>query len=308
MNDSESSSEAGKPLVSVVMPAFDEAGGIAAVISRVHAAMTGANLSYEILVADDGSNDDTAQIARQAGARVVSHAYNIGNGAAVKSGIRNARGEIIVLLDADGQHPPELIPKLVAELGVYHMAVGARTSDSDSHTHRNLANFVYNSLASYVTGRKIPDLTSGFRAIRASVARQFVSLLPNTFSYPSTITLALMRSGYSVTFVPIVAAKRTGKSKIKLLRDGSRFFFIIIRIATLFAPMKIFLPVSFIMFLTGLGYGLVKIFVLHQSYGPTSAMLITVAILIFMIGLVSEQVTQLRFDQASRDHPCRPEC
>lgn len=307
MNDNQPSPETGPPLVSVVMPAFDEAEGIEAVIGRVHAAMTGANLSYEILVADDGSGDDTAQIARHAGARVVSHPYNIGNGAAVKTGIRNARGEIIVLLDADGQHPPELIPKLVAELSTFHMAVGARTSDSDTHAHRNLANFVYNGLASYVTGRKIPDLTSGFRAVRAHVARQFVSLLPNTFSYPSTITLAMMRSGYAVTFVPIVAAKRKGKSKIRIFRDGSRFFFIIIRIATLFAPMKVFLPASLVMFFAGLIYGLVKIFVLHHPYGPTSAMLMTVAILIFMIGLVSEQVTQLRFDQASRDHPCGPE-
>ncbi len=305
MNETPMDGKSAPLKVSVVLPAYDEAEGIEGVIARIREVMDPAGWSYEILVADDGSTDDTAQRARDAGARVVSHPYNMGNGAAVKTGIRNAAGEYTVLLDADGQHPPEKIPELLAALSTFHMAVGARTADSDTHAHRNLANFAYNALASYVTGRRIPDLTSGFRAVRTRVAREFVSLLPNTFSYPSTLTLSLMRSGYAVTFLPITAAKRKGKSKIKLVRDGSRFFFIILKIATLFAPMKVFLPASLSMFLAGVAYGLVKIFVLQEPYGPTSAMLMTVAVLIFMIGLVSEQVTQLRFDQASRDHPGR---
>jgi hypothetical protein len=178
------------------------------------------------------------------------------------------------------------------------MVVGARTSDSQASLHRSLANRVYNGLATYVCGRKIEDLTSGFRAVKAHIARGFVYLLPNTFSYPTTITLAVVRSGHSLAYVPIRSRKRSGKSKIKLLRDGSRFFFIIIKIATLFSPMKIFLPVSGSLFLAGLGYGLYKIYVLGERYGPTSAMIMTMAVIIFMVGLVAEQVANLRFDRS----------
>lgn len=284
--------------VSVVMPAFEEGHAIADIIARVRDVLTPLVESHEIIVVNDGSGDDTAQKAREAGALVYSHPYNIGNGAAIKTGIRKARGAVIITMDADGQHPPENIPDLLAKLPRYDMAVGARTSQSDTQFHRDFANAVYNGLASYVTGARIADLTSGFRAVKAEIARQFVGLLPNTFSYPSTITMALFRSGYSVAYVPISSPRRQGKSKIKLFRDGIRFFFIILKIATLFSPMKIFLPISVIMFLSGLIYGLVKIFVFHIPYGPTSAMLMTVAVLVFLIGLVSEQVSQIRFDHA----------
>jgi len=289
---------------SIIMPAFQEAEIIGEVIGRVHETMKATGLIYEIIVVDDGSEDSTGEVARQSGAKVFRHPYNIGNGASVKTGIRNACGQVMVMLDADGQHPPEKIPLLIKALEDYDMAVGARSGESDSRFHRNMANAAYNALASYVTGRAIPDLTSGFRAIRANIAREFVGLLPNTFSYPSTITLALFRSGYSVTYIPIKAVKRVGKSKIRLLADGSRFFFIILKIATLFAPMKIFLPISILMFLTGLGYGLTKIFALHQPYGPTSATLMSVAVLIFLIGLVSEQVAQLRMDHNGHEANC----
>ena len=178
------------------------------------------------------------------------------------------------------------------------MAVGARTNNSESYLHRNMANRIYNLFASYICKRKIHDLTSGFRSIKADIARQFVSLLPNTFSYPTTITMATLRSGYSLIYVPIKANRCTGKSKIKLLRDGSRFFLIIVKIATLFSPMRVFLPVSVAMFLTGLAYGFFRIVFLNGSYGPTSAMLMTMAVLIFMIGLVSEQIAQLRYDRS----------
>lgn len=296
-----------RPQVSVILPAFQEALGIGPVLERVRTVMERTGLSYEILVVDDGSSDGTGDRAREAGARVVAHPYNIGNGAAVKTGIRNARGHDIVLLDADGQHPPEKIPELLEKLARFDMAVGARTRASDSRIHRDLANRAYNELATYVTGRKIPDLTSGFRAVRGKVAREFVNLLPNTFSYPSTLTLAVFRSGYSVAYVPIDAAKRQGKSKIKLFRDGSRFFLIILKIATLFAPMRVFFPTALIMFLSGIAYGLVRIFIYDSRYGPTSAMLITMSVLTFLVGLVSEQVAQLRFDHLGRqpDEDCR---
>jgi len=285
------------PEVSIIIPAYREEDGIADVLERVRGIMDVRGGSYEIVVVDDGSDDATAEKAGESGARVISHPYNIGNGAAIKTGVRNAQGEILVMLDGDGQHDPEDIPRLLERIGLYDMVVGARTKKSEASLHRRLANIIYNLFATFMCGFKIEDLTSGFRAIKAEVARRLVYLLPNTFSYPTTITLAVLRSGYSLGYIPINAKKRVGKSKIKLLRDGSRFFFIIIRIATLFSPMRIFLPVSMLMFFSGLGYGLYRIFIEGTRYGPTSAMLMVMAVVIFMVGLVSEQVAQLRFDR-----------
>lgn len=291
---------ADSPQISVIIPAKNEAQGIGSIIGRVRKVLDEIGRSYEIIVVDDGSDDGTAESAHQAGATVLCHPYNIGNGAAVKTGIRHARGAALVMLDADGQHPPEEIPAMLELLKKYYMAVGARTSDSQTSIHRNLANRIYNRFASYVCGRPIDDLTSGFRAIRAGVAKEFVTLLPNTFSYPTTITLATVRSGYSLVYCPIKSPRREAgsKSKIKLLRDGSRFFLIIFKITTLFSPMKIFLPASIFTFLVGAVYGLYKIFMLDGRYGPTSQMLIVFSALIFLIGLVSEQITQLRFDRS----------
>ena len=286
------------PAVSVIIPGYNEADAIAPVIRRTHQVMGKLGCTYAIIVVDDGSQDDTAERARGAGARVISHPYNIGNGAAVKTGIRNARGEILVMLDGDGQHAPEDIPRLLEKLGLYDMVVGARTPESATDFHRHVANKVYNWFSSYVCGCKIEDLTSGFRAIKADVARRFVYLLPNTFSYPTTITLATVRSGYSLAYVPIRTARRVGKSKIKLLQDGFRFLLIILKIATMFSPLKVFLPASALMFGLGFCYGLFKVIVLGERYGPTSAMLMTIAVVVFLIGLVSEQVAQLRFDRA----------
>lgn len=286
------------PLVSIIIPAYNEAPVIGNVVERAGSTMRRTGLDAEILVVDDGSDDETAAIAKRCGARVITHPYNIGNGAAVKTGIRNARGEILVMLDGDGQHDPEGIPRLLGMLGPYDMVVGARTSDSETSAHRDLANMIYNWLASYVCGRRIEDLTSGFRAVKADVARGFVYLLPNTFSYPTTITMATLRSGRSLAYVPIKVSKRVGKSKIKVARDGVQFLMIVLRIATFFSPLRVFVPASLMMFLTGFGYGLFKVVVLGTRYGPTSAMLMTIAILVFLIGLVSEQVAQLRFEDS----------
>ncbi|MEM5786650.1 MAG: glycosyltransferase, partial [Syntrophobacteraceae bacterium] len=211
-----------------------------------------------------------------------------------------ARGNALIMLDADGQHPPEQISEMLEMLNRYHMVVGARTAQSDTSIHRNFANRIYNWFATYICGRKIEDLTSGFRAVRAGVAKEFVTLLPNTFSYPTTITLATVRSGYSLAYLPITGARRhaNSKSKIKLLRDGLRFFLIIFKISTLFSPMKIFLPASAVTLLTGVSYGLYKIFMLDSRYGPTSQMLVVFGMLMFLIGLISEQITQLRFDRS----------
>lgn len=281
--------------LSIIIPAFNEEESIPSVLADIKGILDPLGLNYEILVVDDGSQDRTAEVASNSGARVISHPDNIGNGASVKTGIRAARGELLLMMDADGQHPPGMIPALLEEAGRYDMVVGARTRGSDTDLHRDLGNMIYNALASYVTGRRIEDLTSGFRVIKTEIARRFVYLLPNTFSYPSTITLAVLRSGGSLSYIPIESKRRIGKSKIKIIRDGMRFLTIILRVATYYSPLKIFIPVSILMFLTGFGYGLFKVIFLNTRYGPTSAMLMTVSVVIFMVGLVSEQIAQLMY-------------
>jgi len=286
------------PDISIIIPAYREEEIISDVVTDIQRVMDTTDCRYEIIVVDDGSDDKTAAKAKEAGAHVIAHPYNIGNGAAVKTGIRNAQGKIIVTLDGDGQHSAEDIPRLLEKIDTYDMVVGARTGNSETSRSRTMANKIYNRFATYMCKRRIEDLTSGFRAVKRDIARQFVSLLPNTFSYPTTITMAVVRSGYSLAYVPITAARRVGKSKINPVRDGSRFFLIIIKIATLFSPMRVFLPVSTIMFLAGFGWGIFKILFMGGRYGPTSAMLMTVSVVIFMVGLVSEQVSQLRYDRS----------
>lgn len=250
----------------------------------------------DIIVVNDGSRDNTEKAAQEAGATVINHPYNLGNGAAVKSGLRAASGDVIVLMDADGQHKPEDIPRLLDQIGTFDMVIGARTSESETSVHRDFANSIYNWFATYLTRKDIPDLTSGFRAIKGDIAKRFIYLLPNTFSYPSTLTLSLIRSGHSVTFVPIVAKKRVGKSKIKLLRDGMRFFMIMLKIATLFSPSRVFLPVSALFFAVGIGY-YVYTFITAQRFTNMSALLIGNGVLIFMMTLIAEQIAQLRLDR-----------
>ncbi len=279
--------------VSVVIPAMNEEKGIGKVIKGVKNILGG---NCEVIVVNDGSKDGTEKAALEAGATVVSHPYNLGNGAAVKSGLRAAKGDIIVLMDADGQHKPEDIPRLLEQIGPYEMVIGARTSQSETSVHRDIANSIYNRFASYLTKREIPDLTSGFRAIKGKIAKRFIYLLPNTFSYPTTLTLSLIRSGHSVTFVPIVALKREGKSKIKLLKDGVRFFMIMLKIATLFSPSRVFLPVSASFFVVGIGYYLYT-FVTTQRFTNMSALLIGNGVIIFMMTLIAEQIAQLRLDR-----------
>lgn len=293
------------PRISVIIPAFNEGAVIGGVIQQIRAVVNKLDKNHEIIVIDDGSKDKTAQSARDTGAIVIQHPYNIGNGAAVKTGIRRARGKIIVTIDGDGQHDPNDILKLVNQIGPYDMVVGSRNRESDTAAHRDAANMVFNSLASYISGRKIEDLTSGFRAVKSHVARQFVYLLPNKFSYPSTITLSVVRAGYSLGYEPIKFARRGGKSKskIKPFQDGLRFLMIILKIAVFYAPLKIFVPLSIFIFLLGVGYGLFRIFIFQAPYGQTSALLMSTAVLTFLVGLVSEQIAQLRFDRSESNSP-----
>jgi glycosyltransferase involved in cell wall biosynthesis len=287
--------------LTVIIPAYNEEGVIGDVIKGIHSILLPEYQDqYEILVIDDGSTDNTGDVAVEAGAIVIKHPHNIGNGAAIKSGIRSAKGKVLVMMDGDGQHSPQVIPALLEDIGTYDMVVGARTKKSDTSAHRNWANRIYNWLASYVSDQKIEDLTSGFRAIKTDVARNFVYLLPNTFSYPTTITLAVLRSGRSLLYIPFEAKRRIGKSKIRILNDGLRFLMIILRISTYYSPLKIYIPLGIMMFLLGFGYGLFKVIFLNTRYGPTSAMLMTVSVVIFVVGLVSEQIAQLQYHWSER--------
>ena len=281
--------------VSVVIPAYNEEEAIGVTVRDVLERVP--NLR-EVIVVDDGSTDSTADTAEEAGAKVIRFPYNKGNGAAVKAGLRAVVGDVVVMMDGDGQHSAKQIPPLLEQIEKGHdMCVGARTFSSQAGLHRGLANWLYNTLASYVAGHKIPDLTSGLRAIRREVARRFIYLLPNTFSYPSTITLALFRAGYSVTYIPIEAARRVGQSKIRYLRDGSRFLIIITKIATLFAPVKVFLPASGTLFALGVGWYGYTFFTQHR-FTNMSAFLMLFAIQLFLLGFIAEQIAQLRFDRS----------
>ena len=278
--------------ITVLLPAYNEALSIAGTVKSVKKLFP----DFEILVVDDGSTDQTAAKATEAGATVISHPYNIGNGAAIKTGLRSATGKWIVMMDADGQHDPADIQHMLEHKNTYDMVVGARTRKSKTSLHRNIANWLYNRLASYVTKFKIKDLTSGFRLVKKETAAEFIHLLPNTFSYPSTLTLAYLRSGLSIRYMPIKVKRRKGKSKIKLLQDGTRFFIIITKIATLFSPLRIFLPISLLFFLTGLTYYLYT-FITDNRFTNMSALLFSTSIIIFMMGLISEQITQIRYDR-----------
>jgi glycosyltransferase involved in cell wall biosynthesis len=281
--------------ISVVLPVFNEAQSLGPLLDRLRSL----NLpDAEIVVVDDGSSDGSAEIAEERGVRLIRHPYNIGNGAAIKSGIRAARGKLLVLMDGDGQHQPEDISKLLAEADRYHMVVGARAKGSKLRFHRYIANRIYNAFASYVSQLKVEDLTSGFRVLSRSEALRFIDLLPNTFSSPSTLTLAFLRSGLTVRYVPIRTLYRGGQSKISLIADGIRFLLIITKIATLFSPFRVFLPVSALFFFMGVGYYLYTYITQHR-FTNMAVFLLTTGVIIFMMGLVSEQIAQLRMEQRS---------
>jgi glycosyltransferase involved in cell wall biosynthesis len=277
--------------VSVVIPAMNEAGAIAGVVRELAAAASW----REILVIDDGSTDATAAEAAGAGARVIRHPYNKGNGAAVKTGIREAAGDYLLIIDGDGQHKPSDALRLVSRLGDYDLVVGARSGATQAGLRRRLGNAALNWLASYLADFPIPDLTSGFRAARLDVLREFITLLPNGFSTPTTTTLSFLRGGYSVAFEPVEARTRVGQSKIRLASDGPKFLLIIMRVVTIFSPLRVFLPIAGICFLAGAAYAIWTI-VTQLHVTNTSVLLIVIAVLILLVGLVSEQVAALRAD------------
>jgi|SRR5687768_9654823 len=278
--------------ISVILPAKNESEGLRRTLPALVAAMPEA----EVIVVDDGSSDDTAAVARSAGVRVLSSPYSMGNGAAIKRGARAAGGDVLVFMDADGQHHPEHIGLLLERIGAgFDMAVGARDRSGQAGAGRSLANGFYNRLASWMTGHRILDLTSGFRVARADKFREFLHLLPNGFSYPTTSTMAFFRSAYPVAYVPIRVDARLGTgSHIRPLKDGVRFLLIIFKIATLYSPLKLFAPVSVAFFVLGLAQ-YAYTYTLYQRFTNMGALLLSAAVIVFLIGLVSEQITNLMY-------------
>lgn len=277
--------------ISIVLPARNEALSLATLLPAIRQQVPGA----EILVVDDGSSDDTPALCATHQVIRIAHPYPKGNGAAIKTGARTASGEIIVFMDADGQHQPEDIPRLLAKLDEgYDMAVGSRSFGDHAGAHRGFANAVFNRFASWMVNHSVEDLTSGFRAVRAEYFRRFLYLLPNSFSYPTTCTMSFFRAGLGVAYVPVIMPSRIGVSHVRPLRDGIRFLLIILKIGTLYSPLKLFLPVSASFFATGFGY-YVYTYLNYNRFSNMSALLFIAAILAFLIGIVSEQITALSY-------------
>jgi glycosyltransferase involved in cell wall biosynthesis len=283
-------------MLSIILPAKNEAAALAVLLPRLRATWPDA----EVIVVDDGSTDDTARICGEAGVRTVRQAYSMGNGAAIKRGAREARGEILAFMDADGQHDPALVGRLLGRLGEgFDMVVGARDWSGQAGVGRGVANTFYNWLATRMTGFAVKDLTSGFRVVRADKFREFLHLLPNGFSYPTTCTMAFFRSAYAVAYEPIPVAQRVGKSHIRPLRDGVRFLLIIFKIATLYSPLKLFAPASALFFLLGLGHYAYTFATAHRLTNM-SVLLFSASVIVFLIGLISEQITALTYRRDDR--------
>ena len=283
--------------LSIVLPAKNESANLANHLTDIKTRFP----SAELILVNDGSTDETARIATECGAIVVSHPYSMGNGAAIKSGARRASRKYILFMDADGQHQPADIEKLATELdNGYRMVIGAREPRSHASRPRRIMNFLYNKIASIMTGFTIHDLTSGFRLVEAKLFRQFLYLLPNGFSYPTTITMAFLRSGYPIKYVWIEALQREGKSNIRPLRDGIRFFLIILKVGALFSPMRLFLPVSSAIFLTGVGYYAFT-YIAQNRFTNMSAVLFLASLIIFLIGILGEQIASLHYQSSQED-------
>ncbi len=282
--------------VSVVIPAYNEGE----VIGTILAQLLELDCLHEIIVVNDGSSDNTAAVVSQhPEVTLINHPYNLGNGAAVKTGIRAASGEYVLIMDGDGQHPPAVIPRLLEHMEAYDMVVGARTSESDSAWHRDIANAIFNAYASYIVSYRVEDLTSGFRVVRTRIAQNFLYLLPNKFSYPSTLTIALFRAGYAVKYVPFAAPARVGSSKIRPVRDGLRFLLTVTRLATLFVPLKIFIPIS-LLFLGAGGSYTAATLVLESRFSGMGSLIIMIGVFVFLLGLISEQIALLRYINSER--------
>ncbi len=288
--------------LSVVLPVYQERDGVAEVVARTIEVLTEEGVRFEIIAVDDGSTDGSGEVLKELAerypdvVRVLRHPYNKGNGAAVKTGIRAARGDLVACLDADGQHDPADLVRLLPHAAEYDLVVGARPRGQAGPWHRALANRFYNALASWLTRFPIEDLTSGFRVFRGAVVKQFVHLFPARFSYPTTSTLAFIKGGYSVKYVPItVKARRTGRSKIKLVGDGWRFVLLIVKIIVIFEPLRVFLPTAAVLFVLGVASSVQSTWFLGRPHIPNSGVLLfIVSVLVVLLGLLAEEISALQ--------------
>ncbi len=279
-----------EPSISIVLPLHNEEAMIGEILTQLEAV----GRYDEIIAVDDGSTDNTAaEVARHPAVRLLQHSYNIGNGGAIKTGLRHASGDIIVVMDGDGQHPVSEIPNLLQHIDRYDMVVGARTQESETNIGRDIANWFFNLYASYVVGAQVADLTSGFRAFRRDAVKPFIPILPNGFSSPTTLTIAFFRSGYTVKYQPFRAPARVGRSKIRPIRDGLRFLLTITRLAVMFVPLKVFMPISLAMMAVGGSYTVGKL-AIRGAFSGFGSLIFTVGFLMLMLGLISEQIAMLR--------------
>ena len=282
--------------VSVIIPARNEAESLKVILPEI----ARINNIFEIIVVNDASEDGTKAVCEDNNVKLVNHLYQKGNGASIKSGSREATGEYLVFMDGDGQHNPKDIPDLLNELeNGYDMVIGAREKDSHASLPKYIANMIYNKFASYMSGHEIVDLTSGFRAVKSTCFKKFLYLLPNGFSYPTTITMAFFRSGYSIKYIPIDCPPRIGNSHIRILKDGIKFFLIIFRLTSLYSPLKIFAPISLLLFITGIGYyGYTYIYL--ERFTNMSILFLLTSVIVFMIGLLAEQITFLIYSESQK--------
>lgn len=280
-----------QPSVSLIIPAKNEGNGLKTFLPQLCATFN----KFEIILVDDGSTDDTATIAETFGIKVIRHPYSMGNGAAIKTGARAAHGDILIFMDGDGQHQPSDIPTLLEKYqSGYDLVVGARSKRHQASTWRWLGNSLYNAIASRLVGLPVLDLTSGFRVVNATKFREFMHLIPNGFSCPTTITLAFFRSGYAVGYVPIEVKQRIGHSHLKPFSDGIKFLLIIYKMATLYSPLKMFIPFALLHLVAGLG-NYAYTYTTQGRFTNMSAVLLSSSVIIFLIGLVSEQITCLMY-------------
>jgi len=279
--------------ITVIIPAYNEEKGIGEVIDKIKEAMENAKVNHEIIVVNDGSTDETAAIVKGKSVKLVQHPYNKGYGAALKTGVKNAKGNIVLFMDADAQQNADDIPRLLEPMKEYDMVVGKRTKGSKIPLLRRLGKFILSVLANYLAGQKIPDLNSGFRAIKKEIVMKYMGILPDTFSFTTTITLATIKEGYNLKYVPIETGERVGSSKVKLFRDGSRFVMLILRTVALFDPLKVFLPVSIVLFLAGFSY-LVYNLIFYLNVPDTSVLLIVSSLILFFFGLLADQLSLMR--------------
>ncbi len=288
--------------ISLVIPAKNEAEGLAGFLTELKTKYP----QFEIIVVNDASTDNTKEVAEQAQVQVITHPYSIGNGGSIKTGARNATREYILFMDGDGQHRVEDIEKLITKFQQgFDMVVGFREKSSQANFSRWVGNRFYNYIASIIVRQKILDLTSGFRIVKRDLFMEFLHLLPNGFSYPSTITMAFFRSGYAVGYEKIIVNPRKGKSHLRLFSDGLKFMLIIYKMTTLYSPFKVFLPFAALHFLAGvLNYAYT--FSTQGRFTNMSAVFLSASVIIFLIGLVSEQITALMYQRSNfaiQKHP-----